>query len=384
MVINEIKNIRDSGTIQTAGKATTVDSAGARCSTSSSTPHPSTPMSARIVGRIHHGILLSRPARSDSGMTSQVSSRNEDDYIPLRDIIARYSPSVAITSSPPDLPTEELEDSLIIGDEHLDTILKKESDELIKSSVENLVPIPSDRHLLRPPPEPPDVEICFDFEPDTGVVTTKVVKGISEHYVHLCLIFCPLLSPLIRFGLHQSSHDSPTATRIVGSRIFKEVQSERLLSRDEFFISFIHVPLSPVFDTLIPFSSKNEDKVFNPVCDLAVSVRNLALSHHDPTLSHHYPDLSVRDPAISVHDLAVSNHDPAVSVRDPVVSVWDRVISVCDLAIFVCDQVLSLRDLSMSARDPAMSVRDPVVSFQDPIVSIHDPAVSVYDYVVSV
>ncbi|GJT08729.1 hypothetical protein Tco_0843191 [Tanacetum coccineum] len=40
-----------------------------------------------------------------------------------------------------------------------------------------------DPSLSRPPPEPPNVKICFDFEPDTGVVTTKVVKGISEHYV---------------------------------------------------------------------------------------------------------------------------------------------------------------------------------------------------------
>ncbi|GJU12562.1 hypothetical protein Tco_1134958 [Tanacetum coccineum] len=69
---------------------------------------------------------------------------DEDDSIPLRDIIARYSPSVAITSSPPVLPTREPEDSLIMGDEHLDTIPEKESDELIKSSVENLVPIPSE------------------------------------------------------------------------------------------------------------------------------------------------------------------------------------------------------------------------------------------------
>ncbi|GKG52380.1 hypothetical protein Tco_0547255, partial [Tanacetum coccineum] len=68
--------------------------------------------------------------------------KNEDDSIPLRDIIARYSPSVAITSSPPDLPTEEPEDSLIMGDEHLSIIPETESDKVIKSSVENLVPIP--------------------------------------------------------------------------------------------------------------------------------------------------------------------------------------------------------------------------------------------------
>ncbi|GKB56818.1 hypothetical protein Tco_0913004 [Tanacetum coccineum] len=35
----------------------------------------------------------------------------------------------------------------------------------------------------RPPPEPLDVEIFFDFKPDTGVVTTKVVGDISEHDV---------------------------------------------------------------------------------------------------------------------------------------------------------------------------------------------------------
>nr|GEU78814.1 hypothetical protein [Tanacetum cinerariifolium] len=158
-------------------------------------------------------------------------------------------------------------------DEHLSTILETESNEVIKSSVENLVPIPSeseltfdneklnaeifdatiesfsispnpiedsdsqmdeidlflatddlmppgikydeydsegDIHFLeellsddpipfpknessnfdhhddpsfpRPPPEPPDVEIFFDFEPDTGVLTAKVMEDIFEHY----------------------------------------------------------------------------------------------------------------------------------------------------------------------------------------------------------
>ncbi|GJZ04883.1 hypothetical protein Tco_0538158 [Tanacetum coccineum] len=49
--------------------------------------------------------------------------------------------TIAIT---PVLSTEEPVDSLIIEDEHLDTIPATESDEVIKSSVENLVPIPSE------------------------------------------------------------------------------------------------------------------------------------------------------------------------------------------------------------------------------------------------
>ncbi|GJR74513.1 hypothetical protein Tco_0086878 [Tanacetum coccineum] len=70
-----------------------------------------------------------------------VTCDDEDDSIPLGDIIARYSTSKAIT---PDLPIEEPDNSLKIGDEHLDTISATKSDEVIKSSIENLVPIPSE------------------------------------------------------------------------------------------------------------------------------------------------------------------------------------------------------------------------------------------------
>ncbi|GKC25807.1 hypothetical protein Tco_1027957 [Tanacetum coccineum] len=44
----------------------------------------------------------------------------------------------------PESPTKEPVDSLIMEDEHLDTIPATKSDEVIKSSVENLVPIPSE------------------------------------------------------------------------------------------------------------------------------------------------------------------------------------------------------------------------------------------------
>ncbi|GJR11073.1 hypothetical protein Tco_0793725 [Tanacetum coccineum] len=441
---------------------------------------------------------------------------DEDDSIPLRDIIARYSPSVAITSSPPVLPTREPEDSLIMGDEHLDTIPEKESDELIKSSVENLVPIPSesedfldnesecdvpecdetsptfttfsnplfdsnddftssddeslsdedvpmenfkiysnplfddeeiispkidphyfnaesnliesllnrdilidsspkfdylleefsgelthidpippgiekadfdleeeislvenllydnssprppeeinleiadtileslspfpilvedsDSHMeeidlflatndsmppgiedddydsegdicfleeflnndslplpenessnldhfndpspSRPPPEPPDVEICSDFEPDTGVVTTKVGKSISEHYVLMPNIL-PTLPTFDSDSDFTPYHNSlGSGNKIFNPGIFIEVQSVRLLSQDEFSISFIRDLLSLVFDTLLPFSSENEDKVFKPG-----TLISPLLSHQGEIISNFY------------------------------------------------------------------------------------------------
>ncbi|GJX68976.1 hypothetical protein Tco_0304703 [Tanacetum coccineum] len=122
----------------------------------------------------------------------------------------------------------------------------------------------NDPSLSRPPPEPPDVEICFDFEPDTGVVTSKVVKGISEHYVLMPNIF-PTLSTFDPNLDFTPSHDSlGSGNTIFDPGIFIEIQSERLLSRDEFSISFIRDHLSPLFDTMLPFFSENKDKVFNP------------------------------------------------------------------------------------------------------------------------
>nr|GEW67899.1 hypothetical protein [Tanacetum cinerariifolium] len=66
--------------------------------------------------------------------------------------------SIAITF---DLSTVEPEDSLRMGDEHLDTILKMKSDEFIKSSVENLVPNPSESEDLSD--SECDVPACDNF-----------------------------------------------------------------------------------------------------------------------------------------------------------------------------------------------------------------------------
>ncbi|GKC99143.1 hypothetical protein Tco_1169418 [Tanacetum coccineum] len=65
----------------------------------------------------------------------------EESTIPLNEIISQLPPSIAITTI---LLIMEPEDSLSMGDEHLSTIPEKESDKFIKSSVEDLVPIPSE------------------------------------------------------------------------------------------------------------------------------------------------------------------------------------------------------------------------------------------------
>nr|GEZ54756.1 hypothetical protein [Tanacetum cinerariifolium] len=75
---------------------------------------------------------------------------DDDDYdyeestIPLSDIISQTPPSIVITTYPLILLIKDLEVSLIMRNEELNTIPERESNEFIKSSVEDLVPIPND------------------------------------------------------------------------------------------------------------------------------------------------------------------------------------------------------------------------------------------------
>ncbi|GKB79163.1 hypothetical protein Tco_0946058 [Tanacetum coccineum] len=90
---------------------------------------------------------------------------DDDDYdyeestIPLNKIESQIPPSIAIT---PVLPTLEPEDSLSMGDEHLSTIPENESDKVIKSSVENLVPIPRESKDLTDYESECDMPVCDD------------------------------------------------------------------------------------------------------------------------------------------------------------------------------------------------------------------------------
>ncbi|GJT24772.1 hypothetical protein Tco_0894709 [Tanacetum coccineum] len=77
--------------------------------------------------------------------------------------------TIAIT---PVLSTKEVVDSLIMEDEHLDTIPATESDEVIKSSVENLVPIPSEFKGI-------SEDTCL-FHDDPSKSVDSILEGFIE------------------------------------------------------------------------------------------------------------------------------------------------------------------------------------------------------------
>nr|GEX73194.1 hypothetical protein [Tanacetum cinerariifolium] len=88
-----------------------------------------------------------------------------ESTIPLNDIIYQEPPSNVITTSPLVLPTEDPEDSLIIKNKDLNIILEKESDEFIKSGIEDLVPIPCEFEDTSGSKSVCILPLCDDFFP---------------------------------------------------------------------------------------------------------------------------------------------------------------------------------------------------------------------------
>ncbi|GJW46636.1 hypothetical protein Tco_0078282 [Tanacetum coccineum] len=125
----------------------------------------------------------------------------------------------------------------------------------------------------------------FEIEPDQGELTSVVMEDIlGEPRVHVpnMLPTHPTLMLDSDFILSDDSLGSdlevsfPSRTRnkIFDLGILFNVQSKIFLSHDTFSILFICNPLFLMFYTLLPFSSENEDKVFN----LGILSSNL-LSH---------------------------------------------------------------------------------------------------------
>nr|GEU94789.1 hypothetical protein [Tanacetum cinerariifolium]GEU99942.1 hypothetical protein [Tanacetum cinerariifolium] len=82
---------------------------------------------------------------------------NEEHSIQYKEYLKNSSNAIT-----PVLPTKEPEYSVSMGDTHLSTILKKESDEVIKSSIKNLVQIPSEYEVTSDNESKCDLPICED------------------------------------------------------------------------------------------------------------------------------------------------------------------------------------------------------------------------------
>nr|GFC95592.1 hypothetical protein [Tanacetum cinerariifolium] len=169
---------------------------------------------------------------------------DDDDYdyeestIYLSDIISQLPPSIVITTSPLVLPIEDPEVSLIMRNEELNTIPKKKSDEFIKSSVEDLVPIPSEFEDTFGSDSECILPSCDDFSPinvfkEKAVTFSNTLFNSNDDFT--------------------SSNDESLSDEDVPEDNVK-IYSNPLFKYDDEYISS---DVNPLFDV-------NEDECFDP------------------------------------------------------------------------------------------------------------------------
>nr|GFB90306.1 hypothetical protein [Tanacetum cinerariifolium] len=142
---------------------------------------------------------------------------DEERSVSLNDNIISGLPSFsAITPDEPVIFTEEPDNSLSMGDEHLDTIPATESDEFIKSGVENLIPIPSESEGI--PEQMCDVPSHDNSPPldasppDSELVSSEVMEIVTpEVDILLTINHDDLREKLLNVNLLISKIDALTA-----------------------------------------------------------------------------------------------------------------------------------------------------------------------------
>ncbi|GJW64617.1 hypothetical protein Tco_0116501 [Tanacetum coccineum] len=174
-----------------------------------------------------------------------VTCDDEDDSIPLGDIIARYS--TAIT---PDLPIKESENSLIMGNEPLSTIPVTESDEVIKSSVENLVPIPSEFEGISN--DTCDVLTCDN---DCINVESDFVESLVNR--DTSIVYSSKIDPILEEFAGELAHIALIPSGIVKADFDPNDDTS---SDDDSFENIEYVDASPSFSELDSLEEENEDQ----------------------------------------------------------------------------------------------------------------------------
>ncbi|GJY45937.1 hypothetical protein Tco_0435000 [Tanacetum coccineum] len=160
---------------------------------------------------------------------------DEDDYIPLGDIIARYSTFKAIT---PDLSIEEPDNSLSMGDEHLDTT----------PSIENLVPIPSEFEGISD--DTSDVPTC-----DNNCI--NVESDLVEYLINrdTSIVHPSKINPILYEFANELAHIAPISPGIVEADFDP---NDDISSDDDSFENIEYVDASPSYSELVSLEKVND------------------------------------------------------------------------------------------------------------------------------
>ncbi|GJU12785.1 hypothetical protein Tco_1135181 [Tanacetum coccineum] len=206
-----------------------------------------------------------------------VTCDDEDDYIPL-----------VITT---DLPIEEPDNSLNIGDEHLDTIPATESDKVIKSSVENLIPIPSEFEGISD-------DTCGVPNCDNNRV--NVESDFVESLINrdTSIVYSSKIDPILEEFADELAHIAPIPPGIVEADFDPD---EDTSSDDDDFKDIEYVSLEEKLLNVHRLISKIESLKDNPISvadsDSFLEESDTSFSHSDNSL----PEFETRSGSTTTH-----------------------------------------------------------------------------------
>ncbi|GJS46642.1 hypothetical protein Tco_0596763 [Tanacetum coccineum] len=147
---------------------------------------------------------------------------DEDDYISLGDIIARYST----------------------------TILETESDEVIKSSVENLVPIPSEFEGISN-----DTSDVPDYDNNRINVEIDLVESLINR--DTSIVYSSKIDPILEEFIGELAQIAPIPPGIVEAKFDPNDDTS---SDDDSFKNIEYVDASPSYSELDSLEEENEDQ----------------------------------------------------------------------------------------------------------------------------
>ncbi|GJZ05854.1 hypothetical protein Tco_0539647 [Tanacetum coccineum] len=184
---------------------------------------------------------------------------DEESTLQLNEIFSQIPPSITIT---PVLPIEVSKNTLIMGNEELSTIPEKESDKVIKSSVEELVPIPSESEDTSESNSEYDLPFCDNSVTfsnplfnDNDDFTSSDDESLPEEDVSK-ENFKIYSNPLFEFDDEYISSDV--------NSLFNEVLED--IESEDSYVSKLDEPDFLV----IPLSKLNEDECFDPGGDFVL------------------------------------------------------------------------------------------------------------------
>ncbi|GJS23751.1 hypothetical protein Tco_0452383 [Tanacetum coccineum] len=184
--------------------------------------------------------------------------------------------SYAIT---PDLPTEEPDNSLSMGDEHLSTIPETESDEVIKFGVEDLVPIPSkSKGIFDNMCDKNHFDAEFDLmesllNQDTSIVYSHKIDSLLEE-------FAGELAPInpIPPGIHEADFDPEEDIRLVNQLFYDDTSSD-----DDYFKHINYVEASPLDSKLVSLEEVNDDILYEKLLNINHLIAKIESLNDNPT-----------------------------------------------------------------------------------------------------